>query len=185
MSFADVTTSEMELTPCRVSFQPPGATAFIDLGGTLNAVTVSATYNKAEIKADQSGETVRDRRVSGIEVKVTTALAETQILNNWKYVFPHATQLTGGTGAIEFRQNIGDSDLNNSGVLLLHPLSLPDSDLSKDHTFYKACAEAASEILFSPTDQQMLSVVWNVLPDESVTGQAERFYRFGDSTVSD
>lgn len=183
MSFADVTTSNMELTPCRVSFKPPGATGYIDLGGTLDNITITSKYMKSEIKADQSGETVRDRRVSGIEVSVTTSIAEINLLDNWEYVFPHATRITGGTGAIEFRQNIGDSDLSNAGELLLHPLSLPDSDTSKDHLFYKACSNAESEIVFSPTEQTKLNIVWNVLPDESVTGQSERFYRFGDGSI--
>lgn len=180
MSFSDVKTSKMELTPCRVSYKAPNATAHVDLGGTLDGVTVSMKYMKSEIKADQSGETVRDRRVSGIEVTVTTALAEVKNIDLWEIIFPHGKRLTGGGyDAFEFRENMGSSDLDNAGELKLHPLSFDDTDLSHDLIFYKACANAESELVFSPTEQQKLNIVWNVLPDESVTGQANRFFRYG------
>jgi hypothetical protein len=181
-SFANVSTSEMELTPCRISFKPQNATGFIDLGGTLDNVVVKMTYKKAEIKADQSGETIRDRRVSGVEVTVTTAITQTKKKELWSIVFPHADFITGGTQAIDFKQNIGDSDLARAGELKIHPLSVDDSDLSFDLTFYRATANADAELFFSPTEQQKLPVVFNILPDDSVTGR-ERFFRYGDPAL--
>lgn len=181
-SIPQVTPTLMELTPCRVYFKPPGATGFTDLGGTLGNVTIAAKYMKAEIKADQLGETVLDRRVSGTEITVTTELTEVLNKDNWLVVFPHATQVTGATDAIDFLSNIGSGDLSNSGELKLHPQSIDDSDPQYDHTFYKACASAESELVLSPTEQSRLKLVWNVLPDTSVTGQP-RFYRFGDADL--
>ena len=70
MSYATVTTSNMELTPMRVTYNG------VDLGGTLANVVISAKYAKSNILADQSGSTVRDRRVSGVEITVTTELSE-------------------------------------------------------------------------------------------------------------
>lgn len=172
----------MELTPCRVFFTPPGATAEVDLGGTLKNVVVAAKYTKSDIKADQLGTTVLNRKVSGIEVTVTTELAETLNKDLWKIVFPFATQITTSTGAIEFDSNVGDDDLSHAGKLRLHPQSQSDATVTYDHTFFKACANSDSTITFSPTEQQTLKIMWNVLPDTSVTGQP-RFYRFGDTTL--
>lgn len=176
MSFATVQTVNMELTPVRVTFDG------IDLGGTLSDAVLTLKYMKSDIKADQSGQTVRDRRVSGLEVSVTTEVVEIQSKDIWKVVFPHATLITSGPNkAVQFDTNMGDSDLSNSKVLSLHPLSKPDVDVSTDHTFFKACSSAESAITYGPTKQSGLKIVWNALPDDSV--QPERFYRYGDTTI--
>jgi hypothetical protein len=175
MSFATVTTSNMELTPMRVSFDG------VDLGGTLGNVVISAKYAKSNILADQSGSTVRDRRVSGVEITVTTEVSEIKNKDIWKVVFPHATLVSTGTAALDFNDNIGDSDSANAAVLLLHPLSKADSDLTTDYTFYKAVASAESSITYGPNEQARLKIVWNILPDESAT--PNQFFRFGDPAV--
>lgn len=92
VSYAAVDTNNMELTPMKVKFKGPGAATAVDLGGTLDNVVISMGYKKSDIKADQFGSTVLDRRVSGIDIKVTTSLVEIQSKDIWKVVFPHATQ---------------------------------------------------------------------------------------------
>ena len=176
LSNANVTTSQMELGPCRVTYKG------VDLGGTLSNVTVRATYEKADILADQSGTTVRDRRVSGLTIQVETELTEIVDKNNWKVVFPHALLVTSGPNKqITFPNNVGDGDLANSGILVLHPLNRVDADLSMDHKFFKAVADANSEFVLSPTDQSKLKVIWNILPDDSTT--PELFYVHGDPAI--
>ena len=165
----------MELTPVRVKFSGT------DLGGTLGNVVINAKYTKAEIKADQFGTLVLDRRVSGLEITVTTELNEVLNKANWNVVFPHAQYLTTSTAAIQFNSAVGDSDLSRAHVLLLHPLSLADADVSSDHTFFKACASAESSITYGPTEQAKLKIVWNILPDTSVS--PAKLYRYGDTTI--
>jgi hypothetical protein len=102
VSFATVDSTKMELTPMRVSFKKPGESSFTQLGGTLGNVVVEIKYEKAPINADQLGKTILDRRVSGLNMTVTTEFTQTQDkFNAWKTVFPHATfsgtPLTGGT----------------------------------------------------------------------------------------
>lgn len=101
VSYADVQSKNMELTPMKVKWQPPGASSYVDLGGTLDNVLINIAYKKADIMADQLGKTVLDRRVSGIDIKVTTSLAEIQNKEVLKVLFPHATEvpntLTGGS----------------------------------------------------------------------------------------
>lgn len=176
LSFASVDPTKMELSPCKVTFNS------VDLGGSLGNVVISSKYMKSEIKADQFGQTVLDRRVSGVEVMVTTELAEIQNKDVWKAVFPHATLITSGANkALQFDSAIGDGDLSNSHQLSLHPLSKDVSDVSTDHTFFKACASAESTFELSPTAQAKLKIVWHVLPDTGVS--PARFYRYGDTTI--
>ena len=177
MSFATVSTSKMELTPMRVKFNG------VDLGGTLGNVSVNVEFVKSEIKADQSGETVRDRRTSGLNISVVTELTQIKDKAKWKAVFPHADLVTDGFGnqMMFFKNIIGDSDLVRSFPLILHPLSLPDIDLSGDYKFYLACADAKSEVVYGPKDQTRLKITWNILPDDSVL--PERFMIHGDPTI--
>lgn len=173
---ANVTTTNMFLSPMQVKFGPSGSQ--VDLGGTLGNVVITPKYMKADIKADQSGLSVRDRRVSGFECTVVTELAEIVNKDIWKVVFPHAVETgTGATGNIVFNSNIGDGDQANSNVLTLHPLSAASGDTSHDYTFYKAIATAESAVTYGPTEQGKLKITWNILPDESTT--PNRWFRLG------
>ena len=176
MSSSTVTTSNMELSPMIVKYGTAGAE--VDLGGTLGNVVISAKYSKSSIMADQSGTTIRDRRVSGVEVTVTTELAEIQSKDIWKVVFPHATLTGSGTsGTLAFNANIGDSDISNAKQLILHPESKTTIDVTGSYIFYKAVASAESSITYGPTEQAKLKIVWNILPDESAT--PNKFFKFG------
>ena len=266
VSYASVDSTKMELTPMRVSFKKPGASAYAEIGGTLGNVVVDIKYEKAEIKADQLGTTVLDRRVKGLIMTVTTELTQTQDkFDVWKTVFPHSsfagTTLTGATATaatpcvitktlhgliagdsliltagvlptglslntvyyvlaggltandfevsltpggtavnttgsagsgitieiltsgtyVDFKSAVGDGDLSNAGSLLLHPLSQPDATLDFDWTFWKACASAESQITHGPDKQVTLKIVWNILPDTSVT--PAKFARHGNASL--
>lgn len=179
----NITISNMELTPMLVKFQGPSDASPCDIGGTLDNVVISAKYGKAEIKADQLGLSVLDRRVNEITVIVTTSITEIQNKDILKYLYPHATVVTSGSDkALDFKTNVGDGDLTNSGVLTLHPLSKDATDYSTDWTFYKACASAESEFSYGPSEQVKAKLVWNILPDTSVTPY--RWFRYGDPSLA-
>lgn len=180
-SYATVDATTMELTPMQVKFKPAGASTAVDLGGTLSGVNISIKYMKAEIHADQEGKTILDRRTTGVMIQITTELTQIQDKDQWKIVFPHATETLTGTKAIDFMQSVGDSDLSNSGILTLHPLSKGSTDTTTDFTFYKACSSAESDIVYSPDGQSKLKIVWNILPD--LTATPPKFGRYGDTAV--
>lgn len=154
----------------------------VDLGGSLGNVAISMKYMKAEIKADQFGQTVLDRRVSGVEVTATTELVEVQNFDIWKVVFPHGSELSTGGSAFAINTNIGDSDSSNAGNLRLHPLSKTVDDHTYDYDFFSACGNAESAITYGPTEQNRLKIVWNILPDFGFS--PARFMVFGDVIAS-
>lgn len=182
MSFAVVTTQNMELTPVRVSFKPPGATAFVDLGGTLSNVVIDIKTDKADIKADQFGVEFMDKVNSGFMSTVTTELTEVQNKDIWTTVFPNSTP--GGTSPndyILFTNNIGQHDIDLAGQLLLHPLSKTDGDLNSDYFFYLATASAESQVSYGPDKQVTLKIVWNIFPDTTFT--PARYFVYGDESL--
>lgn len=179
-----VTVGQMVLTPMQVLFQPAGDVAFMDLGGTLDNVVVSAKYTKAEIKADQLGTTVLDRAVSGIEITVTTSLTEIRNKEFMNIVYPAAT--LGGTGVsdaayLQFNSQVGNRDQDVAGILKLHPISVAATDESQDLYFWKATSSEESEITWGPEEQSKAKLVWNILPDLSVS--PPRFFRYGDKDL--
>lgn len=181
VSYANVNGSQMELTPMRVSFKGPGATAFTDLGGTLSNVVIDIKYPKADIKADQFGsDTVIDRRVKGTVITVTTEIAQVQDKSLWDVVFP-AGDYDAGNNTFIFNSAVGTGDLDNAGELLLHPLSKPDSYLDNDFTAFLACGSSESSITYGPDGQAKLKIVWNVLPDTQVI--PARFFMYGDRSL--
>lgn len=176
MSNATVTTPNMELTPMRVTYKG------VDLGGTLGNVKVKVKYGLADIKADQLGETILDRRTSSLEISIETELTEVLKKDNWKVVFPHAALVTSGPNKqIYFYNNVGDSQYASAGLLNLHPLSKADGDLSEDYNFGKAVCSAESELVYGPKEQVRLKAVWTIYPDTGVVPAS--FGTFGDPSI--
>jgi hypothetical protein len=179
----------MELTPVKVYWKPVGATAFTDLGGTLGNVKVAIATEKAEIKADQTGTTPLDRRVSGQKYTVVTKITQAKDFLISSYVFPNA-ELLGTTpyngaspsAALQFNNAVGSSDLQFAGQLKLHPQDVADDDASYDYLFYKACPTEASEITYGPTEQSAFNIEWTVYPDTDVTPY--RFFRYGSEDIT-
>ncbi len=182
VSFATVTPSNMELTPCQVSWKGPADSVFTDLGGTLGNVSVKMKFDKAEIKADQFGKSVLDRRVSGVSATVEFEIAEVQNKDLWKIIFPHANKQTvTGQTIVDFTSMMGDSDLALAGQLKLHPLSKAATDENSDLYAWKACATAESDYIFSPEGQTKMKLVFNIYLD--TTTSPARLLRYGDKDV--
>lgn len=175
LSQATISAQNLDLAPSRVTFNG------VDLGASLGNVAVSIKYSKADIKADQLGDTVINRVASGLNITVTTELAEILNKDIWKVVFPNAREVTSGSKLMQFIPQIALDDLSLSHALVLHPLNKADSDLTADLKFYKAVASAESEFVMGPSEQRKLKIVWNVYPD---LGQSDYpFMIYGDPAV--
>lgn len=174
--FPTIGTTSLELVPCLVKFD--GA----QVGATLENCVADVKYLKADLKADQTGDTIIDRRIKGIDITVTTALAEFNAKDPvWKRVFPHATFIETGAKAVEFTEQTGQGDAAFAKELILHPVNQNAAVVDFDHNFYKAVSTEESGFTMGPNDQLRLKIVWRILPDTSVTPW--RFYRFGDKAL--
>jgi hypothetical protein len=162
----------MDLGPCRATYDG------VDIGGTLGNVTVAFKYEKADIKADQLGTTVLDKRVSGMSVEVTTEFAEVQDYDKFKKAFPNLEIVTnpGPVKSAIFKNRVGISDYDQAALLNLHPLNKPDADLSQDWNFLKAFPSEDSQIVFSPTEQMKLKVIWKIYPEQD-SGEYRMFIK--------
>lgn len=175
VSSANLTVANFQLTPMRVTYKG------VDLGGTTGNVSVSIETKLSPIKADQLGDTDLDDVVSGMAIMVSFEIAEVKSMDRWKTVFPFFKQVGTGPTAMYFDSQIGHKASDEAGVLILHPLELPDANLNADYKFYKCTAQAKSELVFGPTDQVKLKVEFKIYPDLSV--YPARFLTYGDPTI--
>ncbi len=178
---------KMELTPVKVYWTPHASTTEYNLGATLGNVKIQVATEKAEIKADQTGTTPLDRRISGHKYTVTTNLAQVNDFTVLPYIFPSASAIGSPASAIQWFNAVGHSDIAVAGKLRLHPMSQADSVESYDWTFYVACPTENSEITYSPTEQSQFKVEWAIYPDvsnpQTANGFDFRFMRFGDADL--
>jgi hypothetical protein len=176
ISAAVTTVSNLELSPMRVTYNN------VDLGGTLKNVTVQTEFSKADMHMDQLGDTVVNRKVTGLKISVAMELAEVKAKANWKVAFPHMKLVTSGGNKMGYFQSmVGDDDLSNAHILVLHPLSLGDADLSGDFKFFLAIPDAKSSIVYGPKDQATLKLTFNILPDTGVV--PPKFFIHGDPSI--
>lgn len=174
-SFANVNPQYLELSPCRMTY------GGVDLGGT-DKVSVKIEESLAELKADQIGSGPIDKKVSGLKITIETALVETQLKDNWKVLFAaHKLVTQSGNSAFYIDSQVGQSMADLSKVLILHPLSKVNTDLSGDIYVWKATAMPSSNLDFSSSDQQKLKVTFDVYPD--FTTQPPRYAMFGDTAI--
>lgn len=150
--------------------------------GATEAIDLSFEVSTFDVMANQSGETLLDKFITGISCELSTSLLETSA-ENWanivgsgvgsNYTPAAGTELTGmGTSSIN------RSFFDISGELSLHPVRLPASDRSRDVTIPKCVAQPAS-INFDGTDKSAFEVTFTALLDTSLNAGINLFH-FGD-----
>lgn len=174
-STANVTISNLQLTPMRVTFNG------VDLGATNGGVEFSPKLEYADIMADQYGKTVLDKRVSGYAFTCKFSLGEVQNKANWKVAFPSMKQVGTGPYAMYSDMQVGDSLIGHAQTLILHPLDHIDGDLSGDYKFYKAACISAPQLKYTPDKQVELAVEMVIFPDTTVS--PARWFTYGDPTI--
>lgn len=176
LSNSTITVANMELSPVRMIYKG------VDLGGTLGNCAIAIEAKKAPIKADQMGETILTNRVSGQMMSITAELGEVQLKDNWKVCFPWINLITSGGNKLVYADSqIGRDDVTDAGLLVLHPLSKADADKSSDYNIYKALSSGKSDIVYGPSGQAKLKVVFNVFPDFATI--PARFLTYGDPAI--
>lgn len=175
MSAPSVNTLNVELSPMSVTFN---GTA---LGGTEGGVKVSLKHDFADIMIDQLGKTPVDSVLTGQAYTVKLKLSETRNKDLWKIAFPQAKLINAsGVKSIYMDSQVGSHLLDSAAVLILHPLSKADNDLSGDFKFFKAVAKSAVEIEYGHDKQAGMEVEFMIYPDSSVV--PARFWLHGDPT---
>lgn len=173
---ATVTPSNFDIGPCQVLFNG------IDIGGTSGNVKIKFKYAKSKLEADQTGKTVLDMAISGMDVTVETMFQETRNKTNFNILFPSTNiTTTSGHTYLDFKDQTAVRQLQFAAPLQLHPLEESLSSNDYDWYFYKALPQEDSEYTFGPTEQAKLKIHWQILLDLSVT--PGRLFRAGNHSL--
>jgi hypothetical protein len=184
LSYATVTVTDIPLSPMQVIYTPPSGSA-LDLGATVDGVTISIKTDFGDIHADQYGKTVLNQKIAGQHFQVKLTLAEMiDKLRIWATAFPYMLLGTDGSGHYIgiLNNQVGDDMLAIAGTLTLHPLSQSAADKSQDYNFDLAACLSAAEIKYAPDKQSGLATTFMIYPNTSVS--PARFMRYGDTTIA-
>ncbi len=172
-SQATITPGNFDIGPCQVLFNGT------DIGGTSGNVKIKFKYDKVKMHADQTGKSLLDMAISGMECSIETMFQETRNKTNLQALFPSTTvTTTSGHQYIDFKDQIAVRQLQFAAPLQLHPLEEAMSSTDYDWYFYKALPQEDSEYTFGPEQQAKLKITWQILLDLTVVPY--RLFRIGN-----
>jgi hypothetical protein len=175
-SQSTITVSNFDIGPAQVLFNGT------DLGGTKGDIKMKFKYDKAKLTADQTGKSVLDMAISGMECTVSTVFQETRNKTNFQLLFPNATiTTTSGHQHIDFYDATATRQLQYAYPLQLHPLEEALSSNDYDWYFYKAHPMEDSEYEFGPEKQAGLKITWTIFLDLTVL--PGRLFRVGNHAL--
>lgn len=147
------------------------------LGLTAAGSQITIEKMFRDVTADQYGQTVLDRQLVGEKVSIEIVLKEFTPTNLGK-VLPGST--TTSTTTVEDGVQYGGSIKLSSLVqgLVLHPLNLDDTVLTADWNFWKTVPVINGAIPEKSDEDQVLPVMFHVLPDTS-KAIGKQFFKFG------
>lgn len=155
-----------------------------DLGKTKEAIEISFEVSTFDVLANQTGESKLDKIQTGSNASLSMSLLE-MTSARWEQVigngYGDSYTPSGGTEVFGFgTSKINNSVFDSAGKLVLHPVRLESTDLSRDVVFWKTVPLPES-INYDGTDTQAMSVSFEALVDEEITEEISLF-SFGDWT---
>lgn len=159
----------------------------VDLGQCDGDITVTHEEKLVDITSHQTGSQVLSHISTGNKMSVTLSLKETSVnqlrkifLGEGDSVMPDgtdvgSTEVFGFGTSRQFKQTIG-----RARKLVLHPVTLPASNNSRDITIWKAFPKF-KDIKFSGESVLMVPVEFEVYPDYTIAGEV-RMSAYGDGT---
>lgn len=163
--------------PCRITYKS------IDLGHTLEGVTLEVERKLADVFVDRYGETPIDKILMGHTAKVKFKLA--QFSNRQTDIaLPEGQNIdTAAFDQTAIGTDAGYSLRADAGSLVIHPLKYANGDQSHDVTLYKCVNTANFTLPMTIQDQLVTEVEMEALVDESY-GSTRRLGHIGYAATS-
>lgn len=163
-------TKEYDIGAGRVYFKGPGASSEVELGDTQGGIKVRATLETTEIEVDQQLDPV-DEIITKRTIEVEAPFAEFS-LENLALAFPGSTLVTDSQDSSKKKLVLGSTSgasmRDYAGELRVHPLSLEDTDKSKDFFFPCAAPMGDSlEISYEKTALKLVNVKFKAYPSQA------------------
>lgn len=155
-----------------------------DLGKTKGPVELTFESTLFDVTTNQTGTSLQDQIIQGTSASASMELLE-MTAAKWALVvgkgFGDNFTPSAGTEVTGFGQSKDFvSSFDIGGKLIIHPVRLAASDLSRDVVFWVTTPQPES-INFDGTDTQAMSIAFTALPDPSKKAEI-RICTFGDHT---
>lgn len=163
--------------PCRLTYKG------IDIGHTLEGVTLEVERKMADVFVDRYGETPVDKVITGTVAKLKFKLA--QFANRSTDIgLPEGQNIDVATNdQTAIGVDAGYSLRGDGGSLVIHPLKYAVGDLSHDITLYKCVNTATFTLPYMVDEQAVIEVEMEALVDESY-GTNRRLGHIGYAATS-
>lgn len=167
----------IKMGTCKITFNG------VDLGLTMGGVEVVVETTTKETKVDQFGDTVANETIMGRNITVSAPLAETTI-QNLVALMPGATLVTDAVTSTKIKAVVtsgtGISLLALAKELIMHPIELPDSDVSEDLVIPLAATAGAMNFAYKYDEERIFNTTFKGYPDRAQNGL---LFIYGDKTA--
>lgn len=168
----------IKLGTCKISY------GGVDLGLTAGGVEVTVGTSTHETKVDQYGDTVVNEFITGRSCTVSAPLAETT-LENLIATMPGAKLVSDGASPtkkrVDVASGVGASLRELAKELILHPIALPDSDVSEDFIVPIAGVAGALNFAYKLDQERIFNTEFKAYPDQAKDGL---LFQIGDKTAT-
>lgn len=154
-----------------ITFIPDNSNMPIYLGLTQGGAKMTYETEWHEITADQTGKAPLDDVLIGEKVLVEANLLDTS-LDKISLVSPTSKKAAKGK-AVTFGQRAGLRATHHAGKLIIHPISIPAGDLSKDVIIYRTANTGGLELAYELEKEWVIPTKWK--------GYFEDFRQSGDN----
>lgn len=155
----------------------------VDLGLTMGGVEVTVETTTKETKVDQFGDTVANETIMGRNITVSAPLAETTI-ENMVALLPGTTMTVDSVDPTKIKAEVssgtGISLLLLAKEMILHPIELPDSDVSENLTIPLAATAGAMNFAYKYDEERVFNTTFKGYPDRAKNGL---LFIYGDKTA--
>ncbi len=176
---------DIKLGPCRVTYDTATPTV---IDKTIGGVDFSAVPIYKEIKVDQFGQGVYDKRIVGWTVQAIVRMAES--------TYENIRAMSAGLVEVEespTKKKLQDAQLGTSmragaKKLTIHPLENDPADVSDDVVIYLAAPDTPIDLKYNYENERVLQVTMVGYPvDDGVTlpGDPNAYFCIGDESAVD
>jgi hypothetical protein len=173
-----ISAENIKMGTCKILFDG------VDLGLTMGGVEVQVETTTKETKVDQFGDTVANETIMGRNITVSMPLIETT-LDNMVSLLPGTTKVIDATDPTKIKANVtsgtGISLILRAKELVLHPIELPDLDVTEDLTIPLAATAGSMSFAYKYDEERVFDTTFKGYPDRDAGGL---LFIYGDKTAT-
>lgn len=177
---AERISKKINIGPADLIFKRNGMSLPVYLGLTKDGVEIEYTTEWYDLTSDQTGKTKLDQVLIGENIKLESKVMDTS-LEKISIIMPTASAVKDGQNikAVTFGNRPGLRVSDHSGTLIVHPISLPTGDTSKDVIIYNTANTGNLNLAFKLEEEWIIPTKFEGL-FEDLRKDGDHLFRIGE-----